>query len=213
MRRIQMPQDQLDAIFGKEFLRQHAREHDEGQHGGPVVGSVAAKALAEGHSHADSSHGVICTVQCKAKAAAASAAAAAASAAEEEEKKRVAAIEQEAARLARERNALADREKRILTTALEQADMLDADEEEKKRVAALMAAAAKRRPVTRGIAQVLTLALVFLRGVRGFARVGIGLSGRMHASAQRLRSRADASERVYFHASAHVLSHMTSGGK
>ena len=65
--------------------------------------------------------------------------------------------------------------------------MLDADEEEKKRVAALMAAAAKRRPVTRGIAQVLTLALVFLGGVRGFARACVGLSGKMHASAQRLR--------------------------
>lgn len=195
MRRIQMPQDQLDAVFGKEFLRQHAREHDEGQHGGPVVGSVAAKALAEGHSHADHSHGVICTVQCKAKAAAASAAAEAAAA--EEEAARLArernaaaaaaAAEEEAARLARERNALADRETRILTTALEQADMLDADEEEKKRVAELMAAAAKRRPVTRGIAQVLTLALVFLGGVRGFARACVGLSGKMHASAQRLR--------------------------
>ena len=195
LRRIQMPQDQLDAVFGKEFLRQHAREHDEGQHGGPVVGSVAAKALAEGHSHADHSHGVICTVQCKAKAAAASAAAEAAAA--EEEAARLArernaaaaaaAAEEEAARLARERNALADRETRILTTALEQADMLDADEEEKKRVAELMAAAAKRRPVTRGIAQVLTLALVFLGGVRGFARACVGLSGKMHASAQRLR--------------------------
>ena len=195
LRRIQMPQDQLDAIFGKEFLRQHAREHDEGQHGGPVVGSVAAKALAEGHSHADHSHGVICTVQCKAKAAAASAAAEAAAA--EEEAARLArernaaaaaaAAEEEAARLSRERNALADRETRILTTALEQADMLDADEEEKKRVAELMAAAAKRRPVTRGIAQVLTLALVFLGGVRGFARACVGLSGKMHASAQRLR--------------------------
>lgn len=195
LRRIQMPQDQLDAIFGKEFLRQHAREHDEGQHGGPVVGSVAAKALAEGHSHADHSHGVICTVQCKAKAAAASAAAEAAAAEEEaarlaRERKAAAAAaaaEEEAARLARERNALADRETRILTTALEQADMLDADEEEKKRVAALMAAAAKRRPVTRGIAQVLTLALVFLGGVRGFARACVGLSGKMHASAQRQR--------------------------